>query len=152
LKRRGIAIRLVSKGEVARLRDPGEWGFAIEGGIGTGVVAALRRAWLEEDWNELGATLDEVALWVAEVPGRGALWVSDEASVAVWRACRMAGVRAAAVAEPEAVARAVGSLGMNLLVVEPSGKSIPWMRQLGLTFRRGGAPVSPENMDREEAY
>jgi hypothetical protein len=149
LKKRGIAIRLVSKTEVARVKNPGEWGFAIEGSAGSGMVAALRRGWLEEDWSELGASLEEAVQWVVEVPDRGALVVSDEASVAVWRACQVAGVRAASVAEPDAVARAVRRLGVNLLVVEPSGKSISWMRQLGLTFRRAGAPVPPAGWDGE---
>jgi hypothetical protein len=152
LKKRGVAIRLVSKGEIARVEHPGEWGFAIEDGTGSGMVAALRRGWLEDDWRELGASLDEAACWVAEAADRGALVVSDEASLAVWRACQIAGVRAASVADPDAVARAVRRLGVNLLVVEPSGKSISWMRQLGLTFRRAGAPAPPEGLDREERY
>ena len=40
------AIRLVSKGEIARVEHPGEWGFAIEDGTGSGMVgsARLRRA------------------------------------------------------------------------------------------------------------
>src|SRR3954447_11545461 len=83
LKKRGVAIRLVSKGEVARVRRPGEWGFAIEDAAGSGVIAALRRAWLEDDWMELEASLDEAARWVAEDPDRGALVITDEASVAV---------------------------------------------------------------------
>src|SRR3954471_23707822 len=94
LKKRGVAIRLVSGREAAKARRPGEWGFAIERGVGSGVVDALRRAWLEEDWLELDASLDEAALWVAEDPDRGALVVADEASTAVWRACRLDGVRA----------------------------------------------------------
>jgi hypothetical protein len=152
LRKRGIAIRLVSKAEVARFKHPGEWGFTIasEDPAESGMIAALRRAWLEDDWMELEASLDLAARWVIEDPHRGALVVSDEASVAVWRACQIAGVRAASVHEPDAVARAVRRLGVNVLVVEPSGKSISWMRQLGLTFRRGGAPVSPGEFERED--
>ena len=39
--------------------------------------------------------------------------------------------------------RAVRALGVNLLVVEPAGKSIALLRQIGATFRRGGGPVGP---------
>ena len=150
LKKRGIAIRLVSRGEFARVRNPGEWGFAVESGAESGTVAALRRTWLEDDWTELEASLEGAARWVVEVPDRGALVVSDEASLAVWRACQVAGVRAASVADIDATARAVRYLGANLLVVEPSGKSISWMRQIGLSFRRAGAPMAPEAIEREE--
>ena len=40
--------------------------------------------------------------------------------------------------------RAVASLGVNLLVVEPAGKSISWMKQLGTAFRLAGAPAVPQ--------
>jgi hypothetical protein len=33
---------------------------------------------------------------------------------------------------------------MNLMVVEPDGKSIFWMRQLATSFRAAGAPLVPE--------
>jgi hypothetical protein len=144
LKARGIALRTVAKGDIARVNHPGEWGFAIEEAAGSGTIEALRRSWLEDDWRELDATPGAAARWVAEVPVRGALVVTDEASVAVWRACRLAGVRAASVADPDAVSRAVNRLGVNLLVVEPAGKSISWMKQLGATFRRAGAPEARE--------
>lgn len=150
LKKRGIALRLVAKGELAGVKHPGVWGFAIEGPAESGTIAALRRVLLDEDWAELESSPDEAARWVAEAPERGALVVTDEASVAVWRACQVDGVRAACVVDPDAVARAVRRLGVNLLVVEPSGKSISWMRQLGLTFRRTGAPSVPARFDREE--
>ncbi|MBV8076716.1 MAG: hypothetical protein JO284_09975 [Planctomycetaceae bacterium] len=144
LKRRGIILRWVSGGEAGRVRDRGEWGFAFESE--SGVLAALRRAWLEEEWSEVASSPVATARWVVASPRRGALLLTDEASVAVWRACRFEGVRAASAAEPEAVARAVRRLGVNLLVVEPAGKSIALMRQLGRTFRRGGAPRAPEGL------
>src|SRR4051794_22653128 len=143
LKRRGIAIFVVSNREVARVKSPGEWGFAIQDTAESGTIAALRRFLLEGGWGDLNASLLEGARWVADAPDRGALYVTHEASRAVWRACQVVGVRAACAADPDGVARAVRHLGMNLLVVEPSGKSISWMRQLGLTFRRAGAPALP---------
>jgi len=111
------------------------------------VLAALRRALLAEAWSELEGSDREAVGWVAAGPDRGALLFSDEASVAVWRACRVNGVRAAVASDPDAVARAVDQLGMNLLVVEPLGKSISWIRQLAATFRRAGAPTPPEGFD-----
>ena len=147
LKRRGIELRQVAEGAAGRGTKGGEWGFAVEDAAESGVVAALRRTLLEEAWTELDGSTAAAAQWVAEVPHRGALVVTDLASVAVWRACQVAGVRAAAAADADAVARAVRGMGMNLLVVEPPGKSISWIRQLGLTFRRAGAPVCPEGTD-----
>jgi hypothetical protein len=147
LKRRGIALRLVSTAALARVKHPGEWAFAVTVADpdGSGTIAALRRAWLVEGWAELEGSdrVDRLAGWVAEAPVRGGLVLTDEASVIVWRACRMAGVRAAVAADCDAVARAVRHLGVNLLVVEPRGKSISWLRRLAGTYRQSGAPAPP---------
>jgi hypothetical protein len=151
LKSRAIAVRWIGKQDVAQVKHPGEWAFAIEGATESGTIAALRRVLLEDDWSELSGSLPAVARWVAAESVRGALVVTDDASVAVWRACRIAGVRAACPADPDAVARAAGRLGLNLLVVEPAGKSISWMRQLALTLRRGGAPVPPQECELVES-
>ena len=67
----------------------------------------------------------------------------DHGETRRWRSggpARCAGVRAASAAEPAEVRRAVTGLGVNLLVVEPAGKSISWMRQLATAFRRSRAP------------
>jgi hypothetical protein len=147
LKQRGIALRQVAGRGAVRAVHAGEWAFANEGAAESGLVAALRRALLEEAWAAIEAPPPAAARWVAEAPHRGALVVTDEASVAVWRACQIAGVRAACADEPDAVDRAVRHLGINLLVVEPPGKSISWIRQLCATFRRAGAPRRPEAID-----
>ncbi len=149
LKRQGIALRVVPRLEVEAVRERGEWGFSIE--AESGMADALRRAWLDgpEPWTELEPGADATAQWVVEGPGRGALLLTDEASVAVWKACRRDGVRAATASEPEAVARAVRRLGVHLLVVEPAGKPIALVRQLGLAFRKAGAPRIPEGLMRE---
>lgn len=147
LKQRGIAIRHAAGGASSRVVHAGEWAFANEGAAESGLVAALRRSLLDESWIELEAPPGAAARWVAESPHRGALVVTDEASIAVWRACQVAGVRAATADDPDAVARAVRRLGVNLLVVEPPGKSISWIRQLGTTFRRAGAPARPEGIE-----
>jgi hypothetical protein len=72
------------------------------------------------------------------------LLLTDEASTAVYLACRSRGVRATAAEDPNAVARAVQALGVNLLVVEPERKSIALIKQMGATFRRAGGPVAPD--------
>lgn len=143
LKRRGIAVVWISRSEVARAGAVGEWGFTIE--TESGVVEVFRRALLDrgEDWREVGPSLDGAARWVAQVQGRGAVVLTDEASVAVYRGCQVPGVRAATAEEPGAVARAVRALGVNLLVIEPAGKSISLLNQIGATFRRAGAPTAP---------
>jgi hypothetical protein len=147
LKRRGITLRQVAVEQGERVSRIGEWGLAIDASAASGVVAALRRALSEEMWSELEPTSGSAARWVAEAAHRGALLLTAEASVAVWQACQVAGVRAAVADDPDAVARAVRHLGVNLLVVEPLGKSISWVRHLGATFRSAGAPVRPPGID-----
>ena len=149
LKRRGIELRFVSEWQADGRLDRGEWGFAIASE--SGLMTALRRAFLDEaeGWIELEGVADAAARWVGESSRRGAMLMTDEASVAVWRACQFAGVRAAAVADVDAGARAGRQLGANLLVVEPAGKSISLLRQLGQTLRRGGPPRVPEWLERE---
>src|SRR4051794_21176908 len=100
LKKRGVALRWVAKGMADRVKHPGEWGFAIEAGAESGVIAALRRVLLEEGWTEVDGSLDDATCWVLEAPYRGTLVVTDEASLAVWRACQVPGVRAGCVADP----------------------------------------------------
>ncbi len=148
LKRLGIGLRFVSKAEVDRVRRKGEWAFAIESE--SGIVSVLRRALLDdsEPWTEL-ATATDLTRWLGEAEDRGAMLLTDEAAPAVWRACRVTGVRAAVSESGDAVDRAVRGLGVNLLVIEPQGKSIAFLRQLGLTYRRGGAPRAPEGLDAE---
>jgi hypothetical protein len=67
-----------------------------------------------------------------------------EASIAVYRACRVPGVRPATAEEPGAVARAARALGVNLLVVESAGKPVALLRQIAATFLRAGVPAEPD--------
>ena len=148
LKRRKIGLRIVSGREAvfARGRSKGEWGFAIESR--SGQVEAIRRMLLD-DWAEVGPDVTDAAQWVIEGGGRGAFVMTDEASVATWRAGRVEGVRPSTVSEPEAVSRTIRHLGANMIVVEPSGKSIHLLKQIGERFRQGGAPVVPEWLEAE---
>ncbi len=67
--------------------------------------------------------------------------------MATWRACQVPDVRAATVAEPDAVSRACRNLGANLLVIEPVGQSIYSLKQLCAAFRRSGVPRRPEGLE-----
>ncbi|WP_165226254.1 hypothetical protein [Aquisphaera insulae] len=148
LKKRGIEIRLGVSPELGRLAR-GEWAFAI--GEETGQLQALRRGLLSEprEWLELDPDLEVVGGWLVESSGRGALWVTNDGARTVWRACQSPGVRAAVAAEPSDVHRAVDGLGLNLLVVEPAGKTIALVRQLAAAFRQGGAPGVPADLHEE---
>ena len=140
LKRQGIEVRYASRSELERVDRRGEWAVAFEDDSGQN--RALRRSFLdgEDSWREIVSSPPD---WVAETAGRGALVLTREASVAVYRACLVPGVRACSAAEPEAASRAVKALGVNLLVVETPGKPIALVRQIGTAFRRGGAPEPP---------
>jgi hypothetical protein len=142
LKQRGIVLRIVSRGEFEASRPKGDWGFEIVVESVSGTVAVWQQALLEQSWLEV----DSVERWVAGNPDRGALLVTDDAAVAVWRACQRAGVRAASAVDPESVARAVRRLGANLLVIEPGGKPIAFLKQMSLTFRHAGAPRVPDGL------
>jgi hypothetical protein len=147
LKHMGVTIRLVSSIDSLTASARGEWAFAIE--VETGMTQAVRRALLDDPlpWTELGSSLQAVISWLLEEPGRGAMLLTSDAAVAVWKSCRVPGVRAASAAEPADVGRAVATLGVNLLVVEPADKSISWMRQLGTAFRQSGGPVVPQSLE-----
>ncbi len=148
LKHKGITIRLGGLGESSNTAR-GEWAFSISADSELlGTVKALRRALLEDPraWIEFEPSLDVLASWLVDGKGRGAMFVTSESALAVWQSCQISGVRAAAAAEPGEVQRAVQSLGMNLLVVEPSGKSISWIKQLAGAFRVSGAPRAPETL------
>ncbi|WP_337173391.1 hypothetical protein [Paludisphaera sp.] len=142
LKKRGVTIHLAGVAEVAAAAR-GEWAFAIE--PGPGWLAALRRSLLEDagGWSELEPDVDAAVAWLGAGEGRGAVLVTADGPTAVWRACQSQGVRAAFAGEPADVHRATGSLGANLIVVDPSGKSIAWIKQLATAFRRAGAPRDP---------
>jgi hypothetical protein len=145
LKRRGITIQLGSPiGSRIKGGSSGEWGFVVDSDLGT--VLALRRALVgdERPWSELPADLPSVVEWLVEATDRGAVWVTEEAALTVWKSCQVNGVRAATAAEPADIHRAAMTLGPNLLVIEPVGKSISWMKQLVSAFRRAGPPAIPE--------
>lgn len=148
LKQRGIVISFVSRPEVNRAQRRGEWAFAVESQ--SGVVSALRRALLDDSasWIEADGVLD-LFEWLPGGDDRGGVFLTDNAAVAVWQACRQKGIRAASAETCDGVDRAVRQLGLNLLVIEPAGKSIALMKQLCGTLRKGGAPRIPAGLKSE---
>jgi len=150
LKRQGIRLQWVSRSEVEQSLERGEWGLVIASR--SGLVEALRRTLLEssQEWRAQLADVESAASWVAASPTRGALVVTDEAAVAVWLACQRQGVRAAQATDVDAVDRAVRQLGVNLLVIEPAGKSIALLKQMSLAFQRSGAPRPVEELNGKE--
>jgi hypothetical protein len=143
LKRQGIAVRFAAREAAPNVRSEGEWGFAIDDP--SGCVEALRRGLLAvaEPWADVGPDVLAAARWVALGRDRAAVLITPEGSVAAWAANQIPGLRAASVHDPDATARASRQLGTNLLVVEPAGKSIAWLRQIIQTFRRAGTPKVP---------
>ena len=142
LKKKGVVVRLAGKAEVAAT-SRGDWAFAVEGGPGW--LDALRRSMLDDAglWRELESSVDAAVAWLGAGEGRGVLLVTTDGATAVWRACQSPGVRAAFASEPADVHRATETLGANLIVVDPVGKSIAWIKQIATTFRRAGAPRDP---------
>lgn len=145
LKQRGVAVRFVSRSEINQARREGEWAFAVESQ--SGVVSALRRGLLDgsESWIEAEGLL-ALLEWLPGADDRGGVFLTDNIAVAVWQACQKKGIRAASAETCEGVDRAVRQLGLNLLVVEPAGKSIALMKQLCGTVRKGGAPRIPAEL------
>ena len=138
LKKNRISLTFGNQTEI----QVGEWGFAIENE--TGVTSAIRRFLLEgtKSWSELGTTSLDAARWVVSAPNRGAALLTSEASLAVWKANAIPGVRAAFAFDHDSVSRAVRHLGINLLVIESRNSHIPFLKHLLTTFQRGGAPIS----------
>jgi hypothetical protein len=144
LKRQGVVVQLAGIAEFEAAAR-GEWAFAIDSDRGP--VEALRRSLLEDAgrWVELEPSIEEIGGWITAGEGRGVLLATSDGAVAVWRACRAPGVRAALASEPDDARRASRSLGANLIVVEPAGKSPSWLKQLAIAFRQAGAPRIPEH-------
>ncbi|MDB5353201.1 MAG: hypothetical protein JWN86_4448 [Planctomycetota bacterium] len=145
LKKRGIVVRVVAASEAT---NTGEWGFVLE--HQTGTTAAVGQSLLEgtNSWTEIGRTTLQATSWLTAGPNRGAAVMTGEGSISAWTANGVRGIRAAVASEADEVSRAIRSLGVNLLVIETDGKSIPWIRHLLATFRRAGAPTRPEGLER----
>lgn len=82
-------------------------------------------------------------LGAAAGSGRTALLVTDQAATALCLANRHRGVRAALGSNPAAVDAAVAEIGPNLLVVDPTGRSVFEMKQSIRRWLRNGQPTCP---------
>ncbi len=131
LKRRGVAVRVVSGREAiaARTSDQGEWGFALESARHPGLAAALRRHWLEAAGTRSPTGSRRPGGWSRTRgggPGRGRRGCERHlAGQPGRRHPRGDGGRCGS------TVRAVRHLGANLLVVEPTARSIHLIRQIG---------------------
>jgi hypothetical protein len=79
----------------------------------------------------------------AAASGRVALLVTDQVATALCLANRNHGVRAALGSNAAAVDLAVAEIGPNLLVVDPTGRSVFEMKQAIRHWLRRGQPVCP---------
>lgn len=143
IKRRKICLKWLGRVEARQQNGLGEWGFSVDSKSWS--MTMLRRMLLmTDDWLDLGDDPQAAALWVAEGQGRGAALLTDQQALAVWQANATNGVRAAAISDADGITRAVSSLGPNLLVIDPLGKSVHELKHLAETFRKTGAPVLPD--------
>jgi hypothetical protein len=151
LRRRGIALRLISAGELSRTGARGEWGVCIDRGFP--LADPFRRALMAgpQSWLDLGDAADAAAPWVAGGPSRAAVAVTPQAHHAAWTACQVPGVRATAAADPDTLARAARQIAANLLLIDPAGLSISSLLHLCATFRRVGLAQATPSPGQEPA-
>jgi hypothetical protein len=91
----------------------------------------------------LAGVIDDLAD-LASRGGRRCLLLTDESPAAACLANRLRGVRAATATDIASVTRAARSIGVNLLIVEPVGRSLFQLRGIAREFLRGPAQCPPE--------
>jgi hypothetical protein len=79
----------------------------------------------------------------AAASGRAAILVTDQPATALCLANRNRGVRAALGSNKQSVDAAVAEIGVNLLVVDPTGRSVFEMQQTIRHWLRHGQPKCP---------
>jgi ribose 5-phosphate isomerase RpiB len=114
------------------------WGYAVERQAPPMLEVAIRT--LHRDGVEpvaLGGCNGEPCSWVCQVAEclrrgecQGAVLFCEDASLACCVANKVPGIRAAAVATINQAVRAVSSLGANLLVIEPAGRTFFEFKQI----------------------
>jgi hypothetical protein len=73
-----------------------------------------------------------------------AILMTEDAAAAICLANRNAGVRAVAAHDGRTVASAVRSVGANMLIVDPSGRSLFQLKDIATRFAAGGPRTCPE--------
>lgn len=149
LKKKGIAVRLAASDAKSSPGRDGVWGFAIEAANDLGKTSSVRRRLVSDvrPWIEVGRSARDASEWASSADDRGVVLITDEASIAVWRAHRLDRVRAAAARDVVQVERAVRNLGMNMLVIESSDSSIHLMTRMCFAFRDSGRPRKPADLE-----
>ncbi len=94
--------------------------------------------------TDLAAVLDELAGQLAK-PMTLALLLTGESAAALCLANRLPGVRAATAGSIRDVVAAIAAIGINLLVLDPTGKSPFVLKQWIARFCQGGPRVCPES-------
>jgi hypothetical protein len=93
--------------------------------------------------TDLAAVVDELAAQLAK-PMTLALLFTGDLAAALCLANRMPGVRAATAASIRDVVAAIAAIGVNLLVLDPTGKSPFILKQWIARFCQGAPRVCPE--------
>lgn len=136
LRARGIRITW-QDAKPAPTNETRQWGYAVE--RPDAAVASAVQA-LERDGIRLTALeVPSDALWQA---GAGAIVFCGDPGLVCCVANKYSGVRAAAVATPQAAARARQCLGANLFAIEVPGRTFFELRQILRTICVG-APACP---------
>ncbi|MHB1037196.1 MAG: hypothetical protein ACYC35_24565 [Pirellulales bacterium] len=109
------------------------------------LVSALGRDGIQVERIAAGSLAGAVGELTGKVRAGGALGmvITGQSAAALCLANRIAGIRAALGADAAAVAQAVGQVGANLLVVDPSGISFFQLKQIVGEFCRGGLRDCP---------
>ena len=105
--------------------------------------AAADRCWtIRRRWSEVEPSLEaRRGLAGRRARDEEPCVITDEAAVAVWRACQVPGVRAASAVEPADVSPGGAQPGGEPAAWSSRRASRSrWIRQLAATFRHGGAP------------
>jgi hypothetical protein len=146
LKARGVRVTWQTAPPPEKAATGG-WSYAQETADAT-VTAAVQA--LQRDGIKLRA-IDGAACTLASVAraaaqGAGVVFFCGDPAVAACVANKFSGVRAAAVATPQAVARVRQSLAANLLAIEMPGRTFFELRQILRAICNNGPAVCPEEL------
>lgn len=109
-------------------------------------VENLRASGAEWEYRLSGTTIEAAQQAVSTLcrgESTGIVVFAEQPELVACIANRTRRIRAAAVCDVTGVASAKGNLGVNLLVINPVGKSVHELKNLLKTFTAGGAPVPP---------
>jgi hypothetical protein len=110
------------------------------------LVATLVRQAITVQRSTTSSLFDLIAEMAKELVGdqKLAILLTEDVAAAICLANRNFGVRAAAANDGKAVAAAVRSVGANLLIVDPVGRSLFQLKEIARRFVAGGPRQCPE--------